>query len=309
MKQFNNRRPLVSVIMPVYNAGDYLVEAIESILLQTYKNFEFIIVDDGSTDNSWKIIKRYNKKYSKLIRSYKLKKNINAAGNGAVNAVLPYAKGEFIARMDADDIAHPERLEKQVNFLLENTDVILVGTQARTIDSKGKIIGVKKNPLTHEEIYRRYAIVHPIIHPSCMIRRSMLPDRNKLYEMLFGVNDDYYTFFKLHQYGHFANLDEYLLDYRIHSGNSSLNNLKEKYANISRIRNAATIKFGYKISFQAKFTIFIQDILVEVLPEKLLKSIFFMIRGIKTSDDFVQIFNKKYNYVFAKIQNYALSLL
>lgn len=93
--------------MPVYNAGSFLVEAIESILNQTYKNYEFIIVDDGSTDNSWEIIERYKSKYPRLIKTYRLTKNTNADGNGAVNAVLPYAKGEYIARMDADDCAHP----------------------------------------------------------------------------------------------------------------------------------------------------------------------------------------------------------
>lgn len=273
-------KPLVSVIMPVYNAGDYLVEAIESILHQTYRDFEFIIVDDGSTDNSWKTLKEYQKKYPKRISIYRLKKNINAAGNGAVNAVLPYARGKYIARMDADDRAYPERLEKQVNYLNSHAEIIILGTQALVIDQNGYRIGKKSYPLNHDDIYKNYAVVHPIVHPSCMIRRAMLPDKNKLYEMKCGVNDDYYTFFRLLNYGKFANLSDYLLNYRIHQKNASLQNLKNKYANISKIRRMAQEKFAYKAPVRAKFIIFLQDLLVNIIPEDMLKSVYLFIRGI-----------------------------
>ncbi len=118
MKNKNkNQNPLVSVIMPVYNAGNFLMEAIESILNQTYQNFEFIIVDDASTDNSWKIIQKYAKKYPKKIKAFQLKKTLNRGGDACANFALKKAKGKYIARMDADDIAHPKRLEKEVDFL------------------------------------------------------------------------------------------------------------------------------------------------------------------------------------------------
>ena len=170
----HNRKPLVSVIMPVYNAGEFLVEAIESILDQNYRNYEFIIVDDGSTDNSWNIIKVIKEKYPKKIKIFRLKKQTNFAGNGAVNYGLKHTKGEFIVRMDADDISMPDRLEKQVDFMLKNPNLILLGTQAKVINKKGKIIGDKNVPLTHKEIYDKYGVVHPVIHPSCMFRRSLL---------------------------------------------------------------------------------------------------------------------------------------
>lgn len=278
------RKPLVSVIMPVYNAGDFLVEAIESILSQSYKNFEFIIVDDKSSDNSRKIIRNYQKKLPKLIKAYFLKKNINAAGNGAVNAVLRYAKGKYIARMDADDIAHPRRLEEEVKFLEENKRVILVGTQALVIDKNSKIFGKKTFPLTHQKIYEKYAIVHPIIHPSCMIRRSMLADKNRLYELKGGVNDDYYTFFRLLKRGKFANLPEYLMKYRIHGQNASLKNLKQKYSVVYQIRRTAVKELGYKISLKNRVIIFLQDILVGMVPEDLLKNFYFFIKGFKVGN-------------------------
>jgi len=310
--KFKNKKtvinPLVSVIMPVYNAAEFLVEAIESILNQSYRNFEFLIVDDGSTDDSWKIIKKYQNKFPKLLKTFRLKKNINAAGNGAVNAVLPEAKGEFIARMDADDVAHPQRLEKQVNFLLEHPEIILVGTQAKVIDPKGKTIGKKSYPLVHEEIYKKYAEVHPIIHPSCMIQRTLLPNGNRLYEMRCGVNDDYYTFFRLLNYGKFANLPEYLLSYRIHKDNSSLKNLKEKYANISKIRKLAQEKFGYKVSLKAKALILLQDVLVNFIPEEMLVTVYLFIRGINAGISPLDLVRKKISLAFAKVNHYALSL-
>lgn len=293
--------------MPVYNAGDFLVEAIESILKQTYKRFELIIVDDGSKDNSWQIIKKYQKKYPQLItKILRLRKNTNAAGNGAVNKVLPYASGEFIARMDADDIAHPQRLEKQVKHLLKNPKIILLGTQARVINKQGQIIGNKSYPLTHEKIYNKYAEVHPIIHPSCMIRRSLLPNKNKLYEMRFGINDDYYTFFKLIHIGQFANLKDYLLDYRIHNNNISLKNLKRRYRVISTIRNQAVKQFSYKLTYKAKVTILIQNMVVRIIPEKILTEFYFKIRGMK---QFIMIPSQSVKLVFAKVKNYTLSLI
>lgn len=293
--------------MPVYNAAEFLVKAIESVLDQTYRNFEFLIVDDGSTDDSWKIINSFQKKYPKLIKTFRLKKNTNAAGNGAVNVIIPKAKGEFIARMDADDVAHPQRIERQVKFLLNHPEVILAGTQAKVINAEGEVIGEKSYPLTHEKIYKKYAEIHPIIHPSCMIRRSLLPHKNKLYEMKCGVNDDYYTFFRLLNYGRFANLPEYLLSYRIHKGNSSLQDLKKKYANISNVRKIAQKKFGYQVSWKAKAVIYLQDILVNLIPEEMLVSVYLFVRGMKTENP-VRMVLQKVNFAFVKAKGYALSL-
>lgn len=276
----NTKLPLVSVIMPVYNAGKFLGEAIESITNQTYQNFEFIIVDDKSVDSSGKIIRNYQRKYPKLIRTFFLKKNINSAGNGAVNAVLSKAKGKYIARMDADDIANPLRLEKQVKFLEENKEVILVGTQALIINEKGQITGKKIYPLVHNDIYKKYAIVHPIVHPSCMIRRSMLPDKNRLYELKGGVNDDYYSFFRLLNFGKFANLPEFLMKYRIHGANASFKNFKQKCLNISMIRKTAIREMGYKVTLSGRLIIFAQNFVSKVVPEKLLTSLYFFVRGI-----------------------------
>ncbi len=299
-KKQRKESPLVSVIMPVYNAAAYLPCAIESILSQTYQTFELWIVDDVSTDGSWSIIQSYQRRFPTKIHAVRLKKNTNAAGNGAVNAVLPRAKGAYIARMDADDVAHPDRLKKQVAFLNTRSDVIVVGSQARVINAEGEVVGKKTYPCDHDSIYRMYPIVHPIVHPSCMIRRSLLPDRNKLYALRYGVNDDYYTFFSLHQYGKFANLPQMLLDYRIHGANSSLQNLKEKYATTSKIRMAARREFGYTFSLRVWIIITLQTAIVSVIPEKMLISGYLWIRGIN---------NHPLRFTVGKLKHYALSFI
>jgi len=272
--------PLVSVIMPVHNAGRFLVPAIESILKQTYPRIEIIIIDDGSTDGSWDTIKTYRKKY-KQIKAFKTKKQLNEAGNGASNIGLLHAKGSFIARMDADDIALPQRIEKQVNYFRTNPGTIVLGSQAIVINENGKAVGIKRVPTKNGDIYRQYAIVHPIIHPSVMINRGMLPDPNTLYTLKFGTNDDYYTFFTLLSRGKFANLPETLLKYRVHEKNSSLMHLKDHFWTITKIRIEAITKLNYQAPFYVFPVMAIQAILVALLPEPWLKELFYYIRGIK----------------------------
>lgn len=276
-----NTMPFVSVLMPVRNAGRFLVPAIESILRQTYPRLELIIVDDGSSDTSWQTIRAYRNKYPKRIKAFRTTKQLNEAGNGAANLGLLHARGRYIARMDADDVAHPQRIEKQVAYLTAHPGTILLGTQATVIDAKGHAVGVKSAPLENGEIYRQYAIVHPMIHPSVMVNRAMLPDPNVLYTCKFGTNDDYYTFFKLLQYGRFANLPEALLKYRIHDKNASLTHMKRHFWTISKIRIEAITKLNYQAPLFVFPLISVQTALVMLLPERALKELFYYARGIK----------------------------
>lgn len=131
--------------MLVRNGRHFTEAAINSILDQSFKDFEFLIIDDASEDNTYQIIKSYRKRYSKLIRIFRLSKNLGAFG--ATNYALKKAQGEFVALMDSDDISHPDRLMKQVNFLKNNPDVIVVGCQADIINESGEVIGKKRFPL------------------------------------------------------------------------------------------------------------------------------------------------------------------
>lgn len=268
--------------MPVHNAGKFLVPAIESCIKQTYKHIELLLVDDRSTDDSWKVIRAYKKKFPKLIRIFRTKVKTNSAGNGATNFALPHTKGVYVARMDADDVALPKRIEKQVAFLESHPLTILCGTQALIINGSGKITGTKTMPTTNAAIYRAYGILHPIIHPSVMIRRSMLPNKNKIYTMKWDVNDDYYTFFSLLQYGQFANIDEYLLKYRIHGKNLSLQHPKEKFMNSVSIRMEAIKKFHYNVSIGALIIMAVQWTIIFLLPETLIVPLYMAIRGMNS---------------------------
>lgn len=273
--------PLVSIVMPVYNASAFMRAAIDSILNQTYTHFELVIVDDQSLDNSWSIAKEYAASHPDRIRAIRLKKNTNAAGNGAMNAVYPKLKGAFIARMDADDIAYPARIGKQVRFMQSHPDAVVVGTQGTIIDAEGKKKGKKIFPTDSAHIYDEYFVLHPILHPSVMLRKSLLPSKQIIYENKWGINDDYYTFFKLLQYGKFYNLKESLLYYRVHGANSSLQNPKQKFMNSIKIRIEAVRTLNYRPSLKGISLMCIQLMTIPLIPEKLIVPLYFALRGIK----------------------------
>lgn len=275
----SKQNPLVSVIMPVFNAGNFLRLAIESILNQTYQNFELIIIDDASTDKSWQIISQYKKQNPKKIKALRLKKGLKKGGDAAANIGFQLAKGEFVARMDADDISLPQRLEKQVNYLLNHPDVFMVGSRAWVIDKEGEIVGEKNVSLSHQEIYKNYFIFHPMIHPSIMIRKSEIKRKN-LYKIKYSANNDLLTFFELLKTKKFVNLPDKLVCYRIHNKNDSLTNVKKKFFNTLSIRVLAVRKFGYKPSIKAIGLNLVQLLTVAVLPEKLILFTYMLAKGI-----------------------------
>lgn len=271
-------KPLVSIIMPVYNGSLFVAEAIESILKQSYPHFELIIVDDGSTDTTWKILKTYRKQNPKIVHTYRFSKN--QGESAAANYAFTKSRGDFIARMDADDVAHTKRLEKQVSYMQKNPQTILLGAQAKVIDKNGRIIGHKSCPTTHESIYQMLAYINPMIHPSVMYRRSLLPDRNYLYHNKFESTDDYHTYFELLKYGTFANLPEQLLSYRIHGANKSLTNMKEKFWTDTKVRFYAMRNLGYQAPVGMFLAITLQAMVVSILPERIIRELFFIFRGI-----------------------------
>lgn len=269
--------PLVSIIIPAYNAESFISQSLDSIINQTYKNWKLLIVDDYSSDNTPKIIKNYQKLYPNKIKAILLKKNIGDCS--ASNIAFAKTKGEFIARMDADDIALPERLEKQVEFLTQNPKVIVLGSQATVINKDGKEVGKKIFPLTHKQIYKTYGRCNPMVHPSCMFRKSLLPSQKKLYNIGYEPNDDYHTFFELLNYGEFANLPLYLIKYRVHGNNISLKNPKRNIFNAFRIRIKAILFMHYKptpFAILANLAYFFGSLL---LPERLIVPTYLLYRG------------------------------
>ena len=286
--------PLVSVIMPVYNAGEFLKQAIDSIIQQSYQNFELIIVNDASTDNSWQTIQAYKKRYPKIIKSINILRNLNRGGDRCANEGLKLARGTYVARMDADDVAHPERLAKQVVFLEENKNIFLVGTEAYVIDKEGTILGEKHEPETNKDIYDSYFTFHPIIHPSAMFRRKV-DGKPFAYDIKYSANNDYYTFFKLlcqkkYQY---ANLQEKLLYYRIHGANDTFNHIRRKFINTFKIRMEMVLKYGYSPSIKQVATTIAQLAITVILPEKAIKTLYLLTKGIVKPESTLKRFSLK----------------
>jgi glycosyltransferase involved in cell wall biosynthesis len=208
----------ISIIMPVYNSDRFLSQAIESILSQTYHNFEFLIVDDGSTDQSYEIVKQYAR--DSRIKHWQLP---NAGVVQRLNNLLDRAANPLIARMDADDIALPHRLEKQVEFLTNHPDHVAVGSQIEVIDDEGTTLDLWCNQQTHEAIDA--VLINPlntgltvVCHPAVMYRRDAVLAVGK-YRQEVQYAEDLDLFLRLvDNGGKLANLPETLLKYRLHLG-------------------------------------------------------------------------------------------
>src|SRR5687767_3766504 len=173
IKQKVNAAPLLSVVMPVYNAEKYLKQAISSVMKQTFRDFEFIMIDDCSTDSSFEIMQKFAKRYPKKIKVFQNDKNIKQAIT--VNRAIKMARGEFIARMDADDISLPDRFERQIEYLNNHKHTVAVGSQCLIINSKGRITGEKHFPTEFGEIYKYIFKFCPAQQPTFMIARKRLP--------------------------------------------------------------------------------------------------------------------------------------
>jgi len=174
--------PKISVIMSVYNGGKYLREAIESILNQTFTEFEFIIVNDGSTDNSREIIQSYNDERIKIINN---EENIGLPKS--LNNALKAARGEYIARQDADDISLPNRFEEQIKYFEKHPEVMLLGTNAYIINESGKTIRkyiCPSNPA--ESLFK----LNQLVHGSVMFKKEII-EKVGLYNELLRYVQDY----------------------------------------------------------------------------------------------------------------------
>lgn len=202
--------PMISVLMPVFNGEKYLAEAIESILNQTFTDFEFIIINDGSTDSTEKIILSYN---DSRISYYKNKINLQLIET--LNKGIKLSKGKYIARMDADDISYAKRFEKQLSFMEANKDVDICGTWIKIIGSENEIW---RPPVNHDEIVAGMLFESMIYHPTVMLKRDKLLGSKQLYSKEFRHAEDYEFWIRLSRIGfRFANINEPLLEYRIHN--------------------------------------------------------------------------------------------
>ncbi len=205
--------PVVSVAMSVYNAEPYLAAAIESILNQTFRDFEFIIIDDGSTDSSLKTLQKYAAQDQRI----RLTSRENRGIPQTRNEILAQSQGEFIAVMDADDIALPDRFAQQVEFLTQHPDVVCVGGGFDMIDEKGRYLTSLTVPTDDATIQKLALAGHcSICHPTAMMRRTALQQVSG-YDEAFRQTLDLDLWLRLGEIGQLANLPQPLLRYRLHA--------------------------------------------------------------------------------------------
>ena len=201
---------MITVLMPVHNGASHLEEAMQSILHQTLKDFEFLIIDDASTDNSVAIIQGFNDPRIRLIQSPDRLKL-----SGALNLGLDHALGSYIARMDADDISFPRRLEIQAQFMERHPEIGLCGTWIRYFG--GSSTAILKRPIHPAEIEAFTLLDTPFAHPTVMLRRDMMERHHLRFNGDFFPTEDFELWIRAIRHFPAANIPRVLLRYRVHS--------------------------------------------------------------------------------------------
>lgn len=228
--------------MSVYNAEKYLNAAIQSIINQTYNDWELILINDKSDDESYKIMSKYAERDSRI----RIINNVQNLGlTRSLNIGIDCANGEYIARLDADDIAAPTRLEKQINYLEENPDVVLVGTGGYIVDENGEILNSIKVVKNRSLIKKLLLYGNLFIHSSLMVKKGALVGVGK-YRPKFIHSQDYDLVLRLNEHYSLANLPEPLTYWRFSGTNSTVNKflLQRACADIAIQFAQERMKFG-----------------------------------------------------------------
>lgn len=216
------KEPKISVIMSVYNGMPYLREAVESMFAQTYKNFEFVIVDDASIDGTWLYLRSLKDKRIKLIKN---KKNIGLALS--LNKALRQAQGDYIARMDADDISMPERLERQLNFMLANHSIDICGSWVKVIDDDSQVLYSLKEPLSDKQIKKQNNWITALIHPTWFAKKEVF-DVLGGYDPKWDMVEDFDFLIRAKDFK-MANVGKYLLLWRRSKNRRSQKDIQKMY--------------------------------------------------------------------------------
>ena len=234
--------PKVSVVMPAYNAEKYIGESIKSILNQTFIDFEFIIINDGSRDRTKEIILSYSDD-----RIVYLENEMNSGIVVTLNKGLEYATGEYIARMDADDIAVAERLEKQIEFMEKNKDVGVLGTGicifGEDVHEQARVFTTNPEQLKAELIFNSC-----IAHPTVMMRSNILKNNGLSYDLEYAGAEDYNLWWKIAKISQIATIPDLLLKYRIHSSQITKKKDEKYYKMMKKLMEERFSDIGFKSS-------------------------------------------------------------
>ncbi len=236
----SDRHPLVTAIVPCFNSEAYVREALGSLLKQTYRPIEIIAINDGSTDSTAEILKEYQQLYGIQVIEQE-NQGVASASNHGIQA----SKGEFIVRMDSDDVSLPTRVEKQVRFLTSHPEVVVVGGRLRYMDEAGNDLNrVLKYPLKHDEILKqvlggRTAVGGPV----AMFRRDACIACG-MYREGAQVAEDLDLWLRMSKFGRLANLRDILINYRIRSNSLSRADLTKTYSATFETTNEGRLLHG-----------------------------------------------------------------
>jgi glycosyltransferase involved in cell wall biosynthesis len=220
--------PEVTVLMPVHNAAAFVRDAAASILSQTFRDFELLVVDDASTDATVTVLESLGDPRIRVIRSRE-----RLRFSGALNAGLDQARGVFVARMDGDDIALPDRLARQREYLRAHPEVGLCGGLAARFGTlRGRFF---RTPLTHGEIASQMLFDSPFVHPTVMLRRELFDRHGLRYDAVFCPADDYELWSRAVRLFPAANLDRLVLRYRVHGASLTQAQWGDMDANAARV--------------------------------------------------------------------------
>jgi glycosyltransferase involved in cell wall biosynthesis len=268
------KKPKISVIMPAHNAENYISEAIESILNQTFRDFELIIINDASTDKTGKIINYYlgrDKRIKKIENQEKI--GIAASRNKGISST----RSSYIAWQDADDVSVRERLQKQYDFLENNKNIGIVGGFLKIFNSQ-KTIGIRKYPpddVTLRKIIFRCSVV---AQPAAMIRKACFNKVGK-FDNSIPVAEDLDMCFRIGSQYNMANIQEILINYRENPNNSTFTRLKEMEMYTIKIRKKYALGYNFRMTFWDKLYNIFQFISVFIIPPKFKIIIFNLIRN------------------------------
>lgn len=266
--------PKISVLMPAYNAENYIAEAIESILSQTFKDFEFIIIDNCSTDQSWWIIQEYAKVDQRIV-ALKNESNLGIAGNR--NKLITFVRGDYVAWQDADDISMPYRLEKQYQWMVKNPEVGILGGWLQFFNKRGDL-SIRKYAMDDKSLREAIFKYSPVAQPAAMIRRSCL-DEIGPYELRYPLIEDLDMSFRIGTKYRFANLPEIVLRYREHSLSATFTRLKKIELNTLKIRRKYSSGYGYTMTLMDKVYNFLQHISIYIIPARMKVWLFNLFRN------------------------------
>lgn len=251
-------KPLVSIVIPIHNGERYIRESIDSCLEQTYENIEIIVVDDKSEDNTLNILKEYGSKITVI----SVEKQ-NGLGN-VINIGIRKSRGKYIARMDADDIMYPNRIEKQIEYLESNPNCVAVGGQIDIIDENGNITGHREYAVENKDIKKNLFLFQPFAHPAVTLRRSTLEDIGLYPENMWKV-EDVKLFLILSTKGEFHNLVDSVLKYRMTFKTESQSKMLDHFKKTNEVRNWAVKELGIKPTVREYVIWNIQKIGVHIL--------------------------------------------